>query len=67
MEGIEACKVVRNEHIAELRRIASELEKLRKDIGLQARDPLLVQSLKELATKVRQGQMKQQPPKIELL
>ena len=59
--------MVRNEHIAELRRIASELEKLRKDIGLQARDPLLVQSLKELATKVRQGQMKQQPPKIELL
>ncbi|CAK9113029.1 unnamed protein product [Durusdinium trenchii] len=31
----------------------------------QARDPMLVQSLKELAVKIRQGQMKQPPPRIQ--
>ncbi|CAK9111851.1 unnamed protein product [Durusdinium trenchii] len=65
LEGTEECQKVRQKHIAVLRKIADELDNIRRNIGLQARDPMLVQSLKELAVKIRQGQMKQPPPRIQ--
>eukprot|EP00435_Cladocopium_sp_Y103_P073335 s658_g43.t1 len=64
LAGIEECKLLKREHLLTLRRIADELDQMRRNIGLQARDPMLVQSLRELSSKIRHGQMKQQPPKI---
>eukprot|EP00438_Fugacium_kawagutii_P009446 Skav202057 [mRNA] locus=scaffold1138:524948:527531:- [translate_table: standard] len=63
LAGIEECKLMKHQHLQTLRRIADELDQMWRNIGLQARDSILVQSLKELAFKTRQGQMKQQPPK----
>jgi len=55
---------MKRQHIVSLRRIADDLDQMRRNIALQARDPMLVQSLTELAVKIRLGQMKQQPPKL---
>ncbi|CAL1130652.1 unnamed protein product [Cladocopium goreaui] len=64
LAGIEECKLLKREHLLTLRRVADELDQMRRNIGLQARDPMLVQSLRELSSKIRHGQMKQQPPKM---
>ena len=64
LAGIEECQEMKRQHIVSLRRIADDLDQMRRNIALQARDPMLVQSLTELAVKIRLGQMKQQPPKL---
>eukprot|EP00930_Biecheleria_cincta_P074348 TRINITY_DN61557_c0_g1_i1.p1 TRINITY_DN61557_c0_g1~~TRINITY_DN61557_c0_g1_i1.p1 ORF type:complete len:352 (-),score=107.12 TRINITY_DN61557_c0_g1_i1:92-1147(-) len=63
--GMKESMDVRRAHLDSLRVIASELDDVRKSLGLQARDqPLLVQGLQDMALRLRQGQRCRQPPKL---
>lgn len=64
-KGVKECTEVRRHHVDKLRKITSELDDVRKSLGLQARDqPLLVQGLQEMALRLRQGQRCRQPPRL---
>jgi len=64
-QGIKECTDIRKGHMDTLREIASELDDVRKGLGMQARDqPQLVQGLQEMAKRLRLGQRCRPPPRL---